>query len=611
MCGIFGAYNAQRHNYDEDMIRRMGQAIGHRGPDASGHTVRGSALMGSTRLSVLDLSSAGDQPIVSPDETVAVVQNGEIYNYLELRAELVAHGARFRSTGDTEVLLQAYLHWGADFVTKLNGMFAIAIHDTRTDTLHLYRDRLGVKPLFICRNPSDGTMWFASEIKALLETNQKVIPDLDAISQLMALNYIPQPSTVFEGIQHVPPANRITFSPSGEERHEYWNLAGVAPVPEMTSAEAIAGLMSLLDDATRLRMRSDAAIGAFLSGGLDSSTVVALMSQYQPEGVRTFSIGFEDPRFDESRVAAAAARRFGTSHMSRVMGEAGTDLWPRFIYHCDQPHGDVSFMPMDQVSALAAKEVKVVLTGDGGDELFAGYEKYLRTFPGGLVHHLSAGWEREHVVKSGLLSSSVADTLLIGGLRERFFGDDPYRGLIEPILGAAHQDPINRVLLGEVTALLPGNNLVKPDRMAMATSLEVRSPFLDYRLAEFAFRVPGHLKLRHGTTKAIYKAAVEPLLGSELTHRKKQMFTVPVGEWFRGRLREYCEAILLDGRLEDRRLTSPTGVRRLLDEHASGADRTREIRALISLELWFRIFVDRDELQLTMARRPALAVEHV
>ena len=352
-------------------------------------------------------------------------------------------------------------------------------------------------------------------------------------------------------------------------------------------------------------MRSDAQFGAFLSGGLDSSSVVGFMSLYQKTPVRTYSIGFRNSGYDETYFARLASQRFGTLHEVNYMEPDLAALWPRFIWHVDQPHGDVSFMPMDQVSAVASRDVKMVLTGDGGDELFAGYEKYADFFSEGRVDHLETGWEDRFVRSSGLLQADEGQRLLIGPLKSAFGDLDPYHALAGPVRLADGQDPINRVLFAETTVLLPGNHLVKPDRMAMANSLEVRSPFLDYRMAEFAFQMPGALKLTGGETKSIYKKAVQPLLGSELTYRKKQMFTVPVGDWFRTSLAGYCRDMLLDGRLGARGIVDPAFVAEMLAAHLSGtANYTRQLRALISLELWFRLFIDQDDALRAIAQQP-------
>lgn len=596
MCGIFGGFSFGRGATPASVLDSMAHSIVHRGPDASGYHANEDAALGNCRLSILDLSAGSNQPLYSDDQQIVVVQNGEIYNFIELRDELRALGCRFDTTGDTEVLLRAYETWGSDFVRRLNGMFAIAVLDKPKRTLRLYRDRLGVKPLYLAGRPEDGQVWFASEIKAILATGWTARPNLDALAQFFALNYIPQPETAFEGIRHLPPGCMAEISAAGGIRIErYWDLTRTRPDTTLSDADAIEGIMTLLDDATRIRMRSDAPFGAFLSGGLDSSTVVGLMSRHAREPVRSYSIGFDDPRFDETEFARSAAERFGTEHVAQIMANDDADQWPRFIWHTDQPHGDVSFMPTDQVSRLAATDVKMVLTGDGGDELFAGYEKYLQLFPGGRTEHLTAGWEDAFVRQSGLLIGDQGAELLAGELADIFRTRNPHRALADEIRHADHQDPINQVLMAETLTLLPGNNLVKPDRMAMANSLEVRSPFLDYRLAEFAFSIPGDRKLQGGATKAILKTAVEPLIGAELTHRTKQMFTVPVGEWFRQKWAGYCREMLLDGRLGARGIVREHTVQEMLSSHIAGTGNfTRQLRALISIEIWFRLFIDRD-----------------
>lgn len=592
MCGIFGAYDWSGAQIPGG--RAMAEVLKHRGPNAEGIFSGDGAMLGNRRLSIIDLSDASNQPVISQDGDLVVVQNGEIYNYIELREQLRRAGRVFRTEGDTEVLLHGFLEWGPDFVQRLNGMFAIAIFRVSTRQMWLYRDRLGVKPLYLAGNAAEGRLWFASEIKSILSNGKRYAPDLEALAQFFALNYIPAPATSFQGITHLPPGSYASMAPGQDVTiTRYWDLAEVRPDPGMTEAEGKAELTRLLDDATRIRMRCDAEFGAFLSGGLDSSAVVGFMSLHQGDPVRSYSIGFKDQRFDETKWALMAATRFGTVHKTEMLTPDMAAQWPRFIYHCDQPHGDMSFVPLDKVSALAAHDVRMVLTGDGGDELFAGYEKYLDVFPGGRTDHLLPGWEGDFVRASGLLQGDLAYTLLAGELRAAFHDIDPYAALAAPIEASAHQDPINRVLMAETQTLLPGNNLVKTDRMAMANGLEVRSPFLDYRMAEFAFRMPGHMKLAAGRTKAIYKDAMVPLLGRTLTDRSKQMFTVPVGEWFRKPLAGYCRDMLLDGRLEARGILDSGRIAALISAHVEGKENnTRILRALISTELWYRIFVD-------------------
>jgi len=604
MCGIFGFFSKQDKAPEANLMDSMANSILHRGPDNVGQFLDENCAMGNCRLAIIDLTQQANQPQSSENGDVVVVQNGEIYNYIELRDELRALGYRFNTDGDTEVVLRAFEAWGVDFVTRLNGMFAIAIYDRRSKVLTLYRDRLGVKPLFLYETP-DGSVFFASEIKALLAAGVAPKPDFGALAQYMALNYIPQPRTAIEGVRHLSPGHfAIIDRQNGIKTHRYWDIANVRSEPGMTKAEAKAGLLTLLDDATRIRMRSDAPFGAFLSGGLDSSSVVGFMSLYQEQNLRSFSIGFDDPRFDETYFAQQASERFGTIHQTQIMPKDTEALWARFIWHCDQPHGDVSFIPTDQVSALAARDVKMVLTGDGGDELFGGYDKYLLTFPQGCFDDLKSGWVNRFVRDSGLLHDEQPDLLLRGALHEAFFDSDPYAPLAEEIRRGSHQDPINKVLMGETLTLLPGNNLVKPDRMAMANSLEVRSPFLDYRMAEFAFQVPGAMKLEGGETKSILKKAIEPMLGSKLTFRRKQMFTVPIGEWFRNSLAGFCREILLDGRLEARGIVDVNALSDMIGCHVSGTqNNTRQLRALISLEIWFRLFVDNDPVTHAQAKR--------
>ncbi len=607
MCGIFGTFNFNFHPVDPAVISVMSDRLRHRGPDADGAFQSDRAVLGNRRLSIIDPTTASDQLLYSDNSQVVLVQNGEIYNYVELREELRRLGARFDTTGDTEVLLRAFEYWGPSFVTHLNGMFAIAIYDAENTRLLLFRDRLGVKPLYLAGGPNEGRLWFASEIKSILGNGQTYQPNIEAIAKYFALNYIPQPDTAFKGITHLEPGHWAEVTPDGIRINCYWDLNAVRPDPDLSQADCQAGIIRLLDDATRIRMRSDTPFGAFLSGGLDSSSVVGFMSQHAKDPLHTFSIGFDDPRFDETEFARMAANRFGTLHVTQTADHDVAAMWPRFIWHCDQPHGDVSFMPLDMVSNLAARDVKMVLTGDGGDELFAGYEKYLNTFPGGRSDNLKDGWQEQAVRRAGLLLDDQPGQLLTGALREAFFDSDPYLSLSDKIRSAGHQDPINQLLLAETTSLLPGNNLVKPDRMAMANSLEVRSPYLDYRMVEFAFTIPGHLKLSDGETKAILKKAVQPLLGDQLTYRKKQMFTVPVGEWFRQALAGYCRELLLDGRLDSRDLFNTSEISALVEAHISGtANHTRQLRALISLEIWFRLFVDEDPEWIAKAQQSEL-----
>ncbi|MDE2121829.1 MAG: asparagine synthase (glutamine-hydrolyzing), partial [Betaproteobacteria bacterium] len=377
MCGIYGYFDRAGGELDARALQAMDASLRHRGPDDTGAWGMPGAAIGNRRLSIIDIAG-GHQPFVSDDGRIALVQNGEIFNHVELRRELQREGVRFASDhSDTEVLLRLYEREGLDFLPRLNGMFAFAVLDRRDPErpcLHLVRDRIGVKPLYV---HDDGTrVLFGSEIKALLAAlPSRPRLDLAALQHYLAFNYVPPPWTLFDGVRHLEPGCVLSVDARGARQRRWWNLAEQQPAPQEFSAWQ-EQFLGLLDDAVRLRLRADVPFGAFLSGGVDSSTVVALMARHVREPVRSFCIGFDDPRFDESPYARDAARRFGTVHRERIVQPDLLDAWPGALWHCDQPHGDASFLPTLEVARLAAQEVKVVLTGAGGDELFAGYDKY-------------------------------------------------------------------------------------------------------------------------------------------------------------------------------------------------------------------------------------------
>ncbi len=505
MCGIFGYFDRSGVPMPDATLQGMGQSIGHRGPDDSGTAAFPNGAIGNMRLSIIDVEG-GHQPMSAADGKVALVQNGEIYNYIELTAELRQDGWRPQTSSDTEVLLELYRRDGIDFVKRLNGMFTIAVFDERgaEPALHLFRDRMGVKPLYL---HDDGTrLLFGSEIKALLAAGAPAKADPAALHHFLTLNYVPPPMTAFHNIRHLPPGGRLSVKPGNMSEDRWWRLADLQASP-VSRASAQSELLGLLDDAVRIRLRADVPFGAFLSGGIDSSTVVGLMSMNMERPVETFAIGFDDARFDESHFAGLAAQRFGTNHHMEIVSPRMLDRWPMVIHHLDQPHGDVSFLPTLRVSELAAEQVKMVLTGDGSDELFAGYDKYVKAFselPQGLDE---AGFRRAYFDSALTLFGE-------GDLHSRVYSKDMSAALdgcstFDLINGhfddAAHMDQVNQALYLDSALLLPGNNLVKPDRMGMAVSLEARTPFLDYRVVEHAFSLPGDLKLRDGRTKAILK----------------------------------------------------------------------------------------------------------
>lgn len=589
MCGIFGYWDRSREALDMPALSEMAQRLAHRGPDDEGlwsQPARGVAI-GNRRLSIIDIGG-GHQPFVSDDGQVAVVQNGEIFNYVELAADLRRQGVQLRTSSDTEVLLRLYEREGISFVSKLNGMFAIAIDDVRQDALYLVRDRIGVKPLYIA---DDGTrMVFASEIKAMLpvisNASLKEV-DLEAIHHYLTFNYIPAPWTIHRGIRHLMPGTWMKWTRSGAQTHRWWSLAAQHERDHDFGAWS-EEFMTILDDATRIRLRADVPWGAFLSGGVDSSTIVGLMARHVNRPVKTFCIGFEDPRFDESAFALKAAQKFGCDHTVEIAELNMLDQWPRVLSHLDQPHGDASFMPTLRVSELAARHVKVVLTGDGGDELFAGYEKYEAYFsrPDAQQVPLEA-FRRGYFNSISLFSPQAKLALYQPGIRGELQGVDSFARAAQPWFEeAGHLDRVNQALYLDMQLLLSGNNLVKPDRMGMAVSIEARTPFLDYRMMEFAFRSRGNTKLSGQDKKHWYKKAAAPLIGDELAFRRKQMFTVPVGEWFRKESHAWLRGTLQGSDLLGR-LFEWRQIEVMLDRHRDGsANFTRELRALAALALW-------------------------
>lgn len=591
MCGIFGYWDRLRQPLDEEALRGMAQALVHRGPDDEGvwHRPQRGVAIGNRRLSIIDIGG-GHQPFVSDDAQVAVVQNGEIFNYLELAAELRAQGVQLRTASDTEVILRLYEREGIGFVSKLNGMFAIAIDDAREDALYLVRDRIGVKPLYVA---DDGQrLAFASEIKAIWPAVQqnraRSAIDLVAIHHYLTFNYIPAPWTVWQGVRHVMPGTWMKFTRSAQvQTRRWWSLADQREQDHSFEAWA-QEFLAILDDATRIRLRADVPWGAFLSGGVDSSTIVGLMAHHVKEPVKTFCIGFADPRYDESAFALQAAQRFGCEHTSEVAELNMLGRWPQVLHHLDQPHGDASFMPTLRVSELAAKHVKVVLTGDGGDELFAGYDKYAAFFARPEAQTLpGAAWQRCYFDSISLFSPQAKLALYRPEIRAQLEGIDSFAEAAKPWFDEAqHFGRINQALYLDMQLLLSGNNLVKPDRMGMAVSIEARTPFLDWRMMEFAFRSRGATKLNGQDKKHWYKKAVVPLIGEDLAYRQKQMFTVPVGEWFRAESYPWLRQTLQKSELLAKYFQGPV-VDSLLEQHRSGqANFTRELRALAALALW-------------------------
>lgn len=612
----------------EALASRMAGTLRHRGPDDSGAFVQDGVVLAHTRLAIIDLSSAGHQPMGSMDGTVQVVFNGEIYNFKDLRADLLGKGHPFRSHSDTEVILNGYREWGTGVFARLRGMFAIAIWDARRGELVLARDRIGKKPLFYARH--QGVLLFGSEIKAILAfPGFPRKPDLEAIHHYLTLQYVPAPWSAFEGVRKVPQASFLVASREGGERIEsYWRLPEPSTARARPEGELREELIALLDEAVRLRMISDVPLGAFLSGGVDSSAVVAFMARHSPGRVKTFCIGFHEADYDERAYARMVAERYDTDHEEMVVRPDAMEVLPRLTWHYNEPFADPSAVPTYYVSQIARGKVTVALNGDGGDENFLGYPRYrtclqtewmsrlprgVRRLATNLARAIPARLERHlvpRVARRWLSHLSELDSRRYASSMAYFYEHDKAMGYGErmlPFLSSSSLDILERWFAQspsyvggagwtDIHTYLPDDLLVKVDVASMAHGLEARSPLLDHELMEWAARIPASQKIANGETKAILKSAMEPYLPREILYRPKMGFGVPIDHWLKAEMREFSRDVLLGDSARQRGLVKPEFVRMMLDEHANGV-RLHHTRlwALLMLELWFRMWIDPAE----------------
>ena len=615
MCGIAG-YILREGLAQEDVVRRMCARIRHRGPDEEGYHLDGPCALGMRRLSIIDLAT-GHQPISNEDGRIWVVFNGEIYNYRELRNWLAARGHRFATGSDTEALVHLYEEGGAEAITRLRGMFAFAIWDSGRRQLLLARDRFGKKPLYYAVLP-DG-LWFASELKCLETAGVPRDIDPAALRLYFQFGYIPDPHSPFISVKKLLPGSWLTYEAGGAlRRGRYWKLPApaAAPAGAFSEAEACRRIRECFDEAVRLRMVADVPLGAFLSGGIDSSCVVASMALQSPEPVKTFSIGFEESGFNELAYASQVAQMYRTEHHEILVRPDSVDLVTRLVRHFDEPFGDSSAIPTFLVSEFASRHVKVALSGDGGDEMFAGYprmqtarklERLDRTPQAlrAILNRLAEWLPYSAYGKNYLRMISRPNSV------ERYFEGNyaPYflrRQLLAPdwMLPAdgaylwetfagnllpAGADALSQVLYFEASMNLTADMLVKVDRMSMANSLEVRCPLLDHHLAELAFSIPHAWKIRNGQGKYILIRAMADRLPPSLLVRPKMGFGVPLAKWFRGPCRELLCDHLLAARFLDRGIVSAPFVAKVIREHQSGRrDNSTWLFSLLMLELWFR-----------------------
>lgn len=619
MCGIAGMVEFDpAARPDEAVLRRMTALIAHRGPDDAGHYADESAALGHRRLAVIDLSPGGHQPMGNGDGSVWITYNGECYNYAALAARLRARGRAFRSTSDTEVILKLYEEMGEAFLGELEGMFALAIWDRRKKLLLLARDRLGIKPLFY--HSGARRVVFASELKALLA--DPTLPtglDLAALGDYLHLLSIPDPQSIFTSVRKLRPGHYLRATPSGIEERSYWELRP-APNGKASFDQACEEFTTRFHAAVASHLVADVPVGAFLSGGVDSSSIVCAASRLADGPVNTFSAAFPGfPDLDESRYAAEVAAHCGTLHHPLEITQPLVEALPRIAWHADEPFAISSSIALYGLAGLARRHVKVVLSGDGADEVFGGYPWRHRDY---LAYRGRGARWLQRLLESGPLSrwlppsarsllwrSGPGDTRYVGSLS--CFQDAELTGLLEPDCGAAvlgawenniaqryfdtapTSEQLARKLYTDVKSTLVSEMLTKVDRMTMAHGLETRVPFLDHRLVEWAFTLPAAHKVRGTEGKRLVKQAMEPLLPRAVLYRSKQGFNVPMSAWMRGALREFVRDHLGTARFRQRGLFRPAGVDALLDAHFSGkADGANRIMALLMLELWFRQFVD-------------------
>jgi asparagine synthase (glutamine-hydrolysing) len=629
MCGIAGF--ADKHiprgwrsasdeaGRDEAMLGAMCAAIRHRGPDDEGRLIRPGVGLGMRRLSIIDLAT-GQQPIHNEDSSVWVVFNGEIYNYAELRADLIARGHRFYTHSDTETIVHAYEQWGQDAFSRLRGMFGIALWDARDGSLLLARDRVGIKPLHYAI--VGDRLYFASEIKSILATGavSRAI-DFAALDHYISFLYTPRDASIFAGVDKLPPGHVLRWHAGTAQVTRYWELPAQEQPPG-SEEEAVEHLRQVLRDAVQSHLMSEVPLGAFLSGGVDSSVVVGLMSEASSRPVRTFSIGFDDPRYDELAHARVVARHFGTDHHEFVVKPDALAIIDNLIAHFDEPFGDSSAIPTWYVSEMARRHVTVVLSGDGGDELFGGYERYS-------AHPRIAAFDRWAPPASRTVASLVWPLLPHGVAGKNFlrraardergryldqigyFQPDEKQALItDDVRRAIGRSDAEARLGGHFTRFdglpwnaqmmhfdfetyLPEDILTKVDRMSMAHSIESRVPLLDNHVVDFSARIPAGLKIKNGRKKHILKEAASKLLPPQILDRPKQGFAVPVGGWFRGDLRAFFSDVLLSSPARERGYFNDRFVNRMIREHVGGRrDHTLRLWALVVFELWHRQYLD-------------------
>ena len=616
MCGIAGFIDGERSRENaEQLIDRMCQVIRHRGPDDQGVWVDDGVALGMRRLSIIDLAG-GHQPIFNEDQSILVILNGEIYNYRELQKELQERGHHFRTNSDTEAIVHAYEEYGDECVKHLRGMFTFALWDRKRQRLLAARDRFGKKPL---NYYWDGQrLIFGSEIKSILEAGiPRAVNDI-ALDEYLVYHCVPAPNTLFKGVMKLPAAHILVYENGQISTKRYWELP-FTPTCRDDEATAIERTRALLKDAVEVRLMSEVPLGAFLSGGIDSSIVVGLMSSMMSQPVKTFSIGFEEDDFSELPYARQVAKHFGTDHHEFFVRPELISVLPQLVWAYDEPFADASMLPTYYVSKLAREHVTVVLTGDGGDEIFGGYTPYRREWLisrippmlrsllgfgsrfmpdgmrgkkrlGGLPGDLPARTVQSQMLFAADSRSSMYSPEYFAQVR----GHNPYERLISEFRAVSDLDVTAQLQYVDVRAYLANDILVKVDKASMFNSLETRAPLLDQYMVEYVASLPSTIRMRNGVLKYLLKKVAADLLPAEILTRGKQGFGVPIKHWFRGDLNGYAYELLLSPRAQQRGIFNPAFVRNLLQAHARTTlvNHSSAIWALLCLELWFQIYMD-------------------
>lgn len=622
MCGICGIYLLESGAVaDRALLERMNRTMIHRGPDDEGYHVSGPVGIAMRRLSIIDLQS-GYQPICNEDKTLWIVFNGEIYNYPELRSELTAKGHVFRSRSDTEVIVHLYEEMGDDCVSRLNGMFAFAIWDSVRRRMFIARDRLGIKPLFYAYEPGVG-LYFGSEMKALLQAPIPRKPDYQALYDYLSLMYVPTPATAFEAIKKLPPGHTLACGPEGLTMRQYWDIPLPREGEEDSGSRAYEEeILHLVETAVRRQMISDVPIGALLSGGLDSTTVAAVMARKLGMPLNTFTIGFDRKSYDESEEARLVAQTLGTNHIERTVFPDMIQSIPELLTSFDEPFSDYSAIPTFLVSKLAAEHVKVVLTGDGGDEVFAGYPTHV-AYRVSRLFRLIPGWIRKNIITPAVMALPTsmervsfdykakrfvtgADLPLEQGhywwkviFNEQEKGllcskdflasnfEDSFHAFDKHFRACSHAHPLNRLLYVDAKTFLLDDNLTKVDRMTMANSLEARVPLLDHEIVERVAQIPPHEKSRGLQTKRLLRRAARGLLPPEIRKGTKKGFTPPLPYWIRDELKGFLTERFSEERLSAGGILNPAYCRQMLQEHVEGKkDNNRQIWTILALVCW-------------------------